>query len=75
MVSYRGCGSADANYSKLPAFLAGTSGLDSGFMAAQVTAAALASENKHLANPVSTDSIPTIGNHEDFVSMATYTAR
>lgn len=65
----------DANHSKLPAFLAGTSGLDSGFMAAQVTAAALASENKHLANPVSTDTIPTIGNHEDFVSMATHAAR
>ena len=65
----------DANHSKLPAFLAGTSGLDSGFMVAQVTAAALASENKHLANPASTDSIPTTANHEDFVSMATHAAR
>ncbi len=65
----------DTNHSKLPAFLAGGSGLDSGFMVAQVTAAALASENKHLANPASTDSIPTTGNHEDFVSMATYAAR
>ena len=65
----------DANHSKLPPFLAGDSGLDSGFMVAQVTAAALASENKHLANPVSSDTIPTTGNHEDFVSMATYAAR
>jgi histidine ammonia-lyase len=65
----------DANHSKLPAFLAGESGLDSGFMVAQVTAAALTSENKHLANPVSTDTIPTTGNHEDFVSMATHAAR
>ncbi len=65
----------DANHSKLPAFLAGESGLDSGFMVAQVTAAALASENKHLANPAGTDSIPTTANHEDFVSMATYAAR
>ena len=65
----------DANHSKLPAFLAGESGLDSGFMVAQVTAAALASENKHFANPVSTDSIPTTGNFEDFVSMATHAAR
>jgi len=65
----------DANHSKLPAFLASESGLDSGFMVAQVTAAALASENKHFANPVSTDSIPTTGNFEDFVSMATHAAR
>ena len=65
----------DANHSMLPAFLAAESGLDSGFMVAQVTAAALASENKHLANPASTDSIPTTGNHEDFVSMATHAAR
>lgn len=65
----------DANHSMLPAFLASDSGLDSGFMVAQVTAAALASENKHLANPASTDSIPTTANHEDFVSMATHAAR
>ena len=44
-------------------------------MVAQVTAAALASENKSLAHPASADSIPTVGNHEDFVSMATYAAR
>ncbi len=65
----------DENHSMLPAFLASDSGLDSGFMVAQVTAAALASENKSLAHPASVDSIPTTGNLEDFVSMATYAAR
>ena len=65
----------DENHSMLPAFLASESGLDSGFMVAQVTAAALASENKSLAHPATADSIPTTGNHEDFVSMATYAAR
>ena len=65
----------DENHSKLPAFLASDSGLDSGFMVAQVTAAALASENKSLAHPASADSIPTTANLEDFVSMATYAAR
>jgi len=65
----------DEHHSKLPAFLASDSGLDSGFMVAQVTAAALASENKSLAHPASADSIPTTGNQEDFVSMATYAAR
>jgi histidine ammonia-lyase len=44
-------------------------------MVAQVTAAALASENKSLAHPASVDSIPTTANHEDFVSMATFAAR
>lgn len=65
----------DDNFSKLPAFLVAGSGLDSGFMVAQVTAAALASENKSLAHPASVDSIPTTANHEDFVSMATFAAR
>ncbi len=65
----------DENYSMLPAFLASDSGLDSGFMVAQVTAAALASENKYLAHPASADSIPTTANQEDFVSMATFAAR
>ncbi len=65
----------DGTVSNLPPFLAADPGLDSGFMLAQVTAAALASENKHLANPVSTDTIPTSGNQEDHVSMATYAAR
>src|SRR5215472_2347746 len=55
--------------SDLPAFLAGSPGLESGFMMAQVTAAALASENKVLAHPASVDSIPTSGNKEDYVSM------
>jgi histidine ammonia-lyase len=65
----------DAHHSGLPAFLARDSGIDSGFMVAQVTAAALASENKSLAHPASVDSIPTTANHEDFVSMATFAAR
>ena len=55
--------------SDLPAFLTHSPGLESGFMLAQVTAAALASENKVLAHPASVDSIPTSGNKEDFVSM------
>jgi histidine ammonia-lyase len=55
--------------SELPAFLAKSPGLESGFMLAQVTAAALASENKVLAHPASADSIPTSGNKEDYVSM------
>src|SRR5439155_19220830 len=53
----------------LPPFLASSAGLNSGFMMAQVTAAALASENKILAHPASADSIPTSGNKEDYVSM------
>lgn len=65
----------DEHQSGLPAFLAGDSGIDSGFMVAQVTAAALASENKSLAHPASVDSIPTAANHEDFISMATFAAR
>ncbi|MDP9137635.1 MAG: histidine ammonia-lyase, partial [Pseudomonadota bacterium] len=65
----------DANQSKLPAFLVKETGLDSGFMVAQVTAASLVSENKSLAHPASVDSIPTVANHEDFVSMATFAAR
>jgi histidine ammonia-lyase len=53
----------------LPPFLASGAGLNSGFMMPQVTAAALASENKILAHPASVDSITTSGNKEDFVSM------
>lgn len=53
----------------LPAFLAADAGLNSGFMMPQVTAAALASENKVLAHPASVDSITTSGNKEDYVSM------
>lgn len=53
----------------LPPFLASAAGLNSGFMMAQVTAAALVSENKVLAHPASVDSITTSGNKEDYVSM------
>lgn len=65
----------DANLSGLPAFLVADGGLNSGFMMAQVTAAALASENKSHAHPASVDSLPTSANQEDHVSMATYAAR
>jgi histidine ammonia-lyase len=64
----------DSHLSGLPAFLVRDSGLNSGFMMAQVTAAALASENKSLAHPASVDSIPTSANQEDHVSMATFAA-
>jgi len=64
----------DSNLSGLPAFLVKEGGLNSGFMMAQVTAAALASENKSLAHPASVDSIPTSANQEDHVSMATFAA-
>ena len=65
----------DPHLSGLPAFLVKESGINSGFMIAQVTAAALASENKSLAHPASVDSLPTSANQEDHVSMATYAAR
>jgi len=65
----------DAHFSQLPAFLVAEPGLNSGFMEAQVVAAALASENKALAHPSSIDSLPTSANQEDHVSMATYAAR
>ena len=65
----------DKHLSELPPFLIEDGGLNSGFMIPQVTAAALASENKHLATPCSTDSMPTSANQEDHVSMATYAAR
>lgn len=65
----------DSHMSGLPAFLVAEGGLNSGFMVAQVTAAALASENKSLAHPASIDSIPTAANQEDYVSMATFAAR
>jgi histidine ammonia-lyase len=61
--------------SLLPAFLTRAPGLNSGFMIAQVTAAALASEIKALANPHSVDSIPTSGGQEDYVSMGMSGAR
>ena len=65
----------DSRMSSLPAFLVHEPGLNSGFMIAQVTAAALASENKAMAFPGSVDSLPTSANQEDHVSMATYAAR
>ncbi len=65
----------DDSLSQLPAFLVREGGLNSGFMIAQVTAAALASENKSLAHPASVDSLPTSANQEDHVSMATFAAR
>jgi len=65
----------DPKMSGLPAFLVENSGLNSGFMIAQVTAAALVSENKAMAAPSSVDSIPTSANQEDHVSMATHAAR
>lgn len=65
----------DPALSGLPPFLVEGGGLNSGFMIAQVTAAALASENKSLAHPASVDSLPTSANQEDHVSMATFAAR
>ena len=65
----------DSHLSGLPAFLVEEGGLNSGFMMAQVTAAALTSENKSRAHPASVDSIPTSANQEDHVSMATFAAR
>ena len=65
----------DTGISGLPPFLVREGGLNSGFMIAQVTAAALASENKSLAHPASVDSLPTSANQEDHVSMATFAAR
>ncbi len=59
----------------LPAFLSPQPGLNSGFMIAEVTAAALMAENKHLATPCSIDSTPTSANQEDHVSMACHGAR
>ena len=64
----------DPKMSGLPPFLVEDSGVNSGFMIAQVTAAALVSENKSLAFPASVDSIPTSANQEDHVSMATHGA-
>jgi histidine ammonia-lyase len=65
----------DSSLSELPPFLTEHGGVNSGFMIAHVTAAALASENKSLAHPASVDSLPTSANQEDFVSMATFAAR
>jgi histidine ammonia-lyase len=65
----------DPALSGLPAFLTPKPGLNSGLMLAQVTAAALVSENKQSAHPASVDSIPTSANQEDHVSMAAHASR
>ncbi|HEX8232792.1 MAG TPA: histidine ammonia-lyase [Caulobacteraceae bacterium] len=65
----------DPKMSGLPPFLVEESGLNSGFMIAQVTAAALVSENKQLAHPASIDTVPTSAGQEDHVSMACHGAR
>ena len=65
----------DGSISGLPSFLSSDAGLNSGFMIAHVTAAALAAENKQRAMPASVDSLPTSANQEDHVSMATHAAR
>jgi histidine ammonia-lyase len=65
----------DPALSGLPAFLTPKPGLNSGFMIAQVTAAALVAENKQRAHPASVDSIPTSANQEDHVSMAAHGSR
>lgn len=65
----------DPKMSGLPAFLVRESGLNSGFMIAQVTAAALVAENRMLSHPASVDTVPTSANQEDHVSMAAHGAR
>lgn len=65
----------DSHISGLPPFLVKDAGINSGFMIAHVTAAALTSENKQMSHPASVDSIPTSANQEDHVSMATHAAR
>jgi histidine ammonia-lyase len=65
----------DPTLSNLPAFLTPRPGLNSGLMIAQVTAAALQAEIKHMATPVASESLPTSANQEDHVSMAAYAAR
>ncbi|HLS42686.1 MAG TPA: histidine ammonia-lyase [Paenalcaligenes sp.] len=65
----------DTSISGLPPFLVPSAGINSGFMIAHVTAAALASENKSYAHPASVDSLPTSANQEDHVSMATFAGR
>ncbi len=65
----------NTTFSNLPPFLIDNSGLNSGFMIAHVTAAALASENKYLSHPASIDSIPTSNDKEDHVSMGVTSGR
>ncbi|HJQ84660.1 MAG TPA: histidine ammonia-lyase, partial [Candidatus Binatia bacterium] len=65
----------DASMSGLPPFLVANAGLNSGMMLGQVTCAALVAENRMLSHPASVDSLPTVANQEDHVSMATHGAR
>lgn len=65
----------DPHLSSLPPFLIEKSGLNSGYMIAQYTAAAITNENKTLSNPASVDTIPTSANQEDHVSMGMWSAR
>lgn len=75
MSERRGSLLLDSTISELPAFLAKNPGLNSGLMMGQITAAALTSETKQKAAPAVIDTIPTSGNQEDHVSMATHGAR
>ena len=65
----------DAAISGLPPFLTSEPGLNSGFMPAQISAAALVAENRQKAHPAVVDNVPTVANLEEFVSMATHGAR
>jgi histidine ammonia-lyase len=65
----------DPVLSGLPAFLTSDPGLSSGFMSAQIAAAAMVAENRQKAHPASIDNVPTVANHEDHVSMGTHGAR
>ena len=65
----------DPGLSGLPAFLTSDPGLSSGFMSGQIAAAAMVAENRQRAHPASVDSVPTVANQEDHVSMATHGAR
>ena len=65
----------DSTLSGLPAFLTSDPGLSSGFMSGQIAAAAMVAENRQKSHPASVDSIPTVANQEDHVSMATHGAR
>jgi histidine ammonia-lyase len=65
----------DASLSGLPPFLSDDPGVNSGFMSGQIAAAAMVAENRQKAQPASVDSIPTVVNYEDHVSMATHGAR
>jgi histidine ammonia-lyase len=65
----------DTSLSGLPPFLTDDPGVNSGFMSGQIAAAAMVAENKQKAHPASVDSVPTVVNYEDHVSMATHGAR